>query len=74
MMLLQRYARMSSIAWLVLLAALVVSYVTIVAGLFGVVGASHGSLTVFTAAMVGCVAAFVYLAAALRELRSHRTH
>ena len=70
MMHLQRRTRMSSIAWLVLLAALVVCYVTIVAGLLGVVGAPRGSLTVFSAAMIGCMAAFVYLAAGLRELHS----
>jgi hypothetical protein len=56
-----------------LLAALLVSYLVIAAGLLGMVGAPRGSLAVFSAAMIGFVAAFVYLAAALRELRSHRT-
>jgi hypothetical protein len=71
---LQGHARMSTIAWRVVLAALVVSYLVIAAGLLGVVGAPRGSLAVFSAAMIGFVAAFVYLATALRELRSHRTH
>jgi hypothetical protein len=74
MMLIKRHARMSSIAWSVLLAAMVACYVMIAAGLFGVIGAPRGSLAVFSAAMIGFVAAFIYLAAALRELRSHRTH
>ena len=53
---------------LLFMAALLVSYLVIAAGLLGMVGAPRGSLAVFSAAMIGFVAAFVYLAAALVRL------
>jgi hypothetical protein len=71
MMHMQGHGRPSSIAWLILLAALAVCYATIAAGLLGLVGAPSGSLVIVSAAMLGCVAAFVYLATALREIHSH---
>jgi hypothetical protein len=69
MMHLRRHMRASSIAWLVALAALVVCYMTLVAGLLGVVGAPRGAMTVISAAIVGCVAVLLYLVTGMRELR-----
>jgi hypothetical protein len=70
MMHLQRHVRTSSVAWLVLLAALAVCYLAIVAGVIGVIGARGASLAAFGAAMLGCGAAFVYLASALHDVRA----
>ena len=61
--------RTSSIAWVILLAALAVCYAAIAASFAGILSAPRGSLTILSAATVGCVAAFIYLASALRELR-----
>jgi hypothetical protein len=66
----KKHGRMSSVAWLVLLAALAVCYLAIFAGIVGVIGAHGASLAAFGAAMLGCVAAFVYLASALRDVRA----
>jgi hypothetical protein len=63
------YRRLSSIAWTILIVALVACYVTIVAGLIGVVSAAAVSLVSFGGAMVGCIAAMIYLIAATHDLR-----
>lgn len=70
MMHLQRYRRMSSVAWLVLLVALASCYISIFIGIAGVVGARGASLAAFSAAMFGCIAAFVYLVLALHDVRA----
>ncbi len=61
---------MSSVARLILLAALGACYLTIFAGAIGVINARGASLAAFAAAMLGCVAALVYLASALHEVRA----
>ena len=64
MMHLQRHGPTSTIAWLILLAALGICYASIFAGLLGLVATRGASLVTFSAAMVGCVAALVYFASA----------
>jgi hypothetical protein len=64
MMHFRSYGRISSLAWLTLMAALAVCYATIVAGLVGLVGAASVSLVSFAGVLVGCIAALVFLVAA----------
>ncbi len=71
MMHLQTHGRTSTIAWLILLAALGICYASIFAGLLGLVATRGASLVTFSAAMVGCVAALVYFASALQHVRAH---
>jgi nicotinamide riboside transporter PnuC len=72
MMHFRNHGRVSLIAWSLLLVALAVCYLTIVAGLAGVVSAWNVSLVTFSSAMAGCVAALVYLVAAMRDVRTAR--
>jgi hypothetical protein len=67
------HGRLSSLAWLTLIAALTICYATIIAGLAGLVGASGVFLVSFSGVMVGCIAAMIYLFAAMREVHAHRT-
>jgi hypothetical protein len=57
----------TTIAWLTLIFALTASYAIIAAGLVGLVSAAIVSLGSFGGAMIGCVAALVYLASAMRK-------
>ena len=66
------HGRIASLAWWTLLAALATSYVVIFAGLLGEVSAAVVSLGSFSGAMIGCLAALVYLAAAMRD--THAAH
>jgi hypothetical protein len=65
------HGRISSLAWLTLMAALIVCYATIFAGIVGLVGALTVSLISFSGALIGCVAALVYLVAAMRDIHAH---
>lgn len=60
----------SLVAWLFLLAALAVCYVTLAAGVVGLVSAWNVSLVSFSGAIAGCVAALVYLVAAMRDIET----
>ena len=66
------HGRVSLVAWFFLIAAMVVCYATIAAGIVGAVSAWTTSMIIFSGAMVGCVAALVYLIAATRDLYSRR--
>ncbi len=68
MMQFRKYGRVASLAWLTLVASLLVCYATIVAGLVGLVGAPGVSLVSFAGAMIGCVAGLVYLISALHDI------
>lgn len=66
--------RASSAAWLVVVAALAVAYITMIAGLVGFVSARTVSLMTFSGALVGCLAAAAYLITALQDVQrgAHR--
>ena len=71
MMHLREHGRVSLVAWSFLIAAMVICYVAIAAGIVGAVSAWMTSMIVFSAAMVGCIAALIYL---IRqpEISTHR--
>jgi hypothetical protein len=72
MMHLREHGRTSLVAWSFLLAAMITCYATIAAGVLGVVSAWTTSLVIFSGAMVGGVAALVYLIAAMRDVHAPR--
>ena len=72
MMHLREHGRTSLIAWSFLLVAMITCYAMIVAGALGLVNAWTTSLVIFSGAMVGGVAALVYLIAAMRDLHTPR--
>jgi hypothetical protein len=64
------HGAIAQIAWLFLLAALAVCYVALAAGLAGIVSAWNVSLVSFSGAIAGCIAALVYLVAAMRDIKT----
>jgi hypothetical protein len=72
MMHIRQHGRVSVVAWSFLLVAMIICYATIVAGIVGLFGAWTTSMVIFSAAMVGCIAALVYLAAAMRDIHAPR--
>ena len=72
MMHFRSHGRVSSLAWLTLIAALAICYASIFAGLVGLIGVLSVSLISFGGAMVGCIAGLVYLVAAMRDVHTHR--
>ena len=72
MMHFREHGRVSLVAWSFLTAAMVICYATIVAGVIGVVSAWMTSMIIFSGAMVGCVAALIYLIAAMRDINAPR--
>jgi hypothetical protein len=68
---LQTNGRTSAIAWVILMTVVAVCYVSIFAGLLGLVGARTAFIVTFSAAMMGCIAALIYFASALHHVRGH---
>ena len=64
-----KYWRASSAAWMVVAVALTVAYTTLFAGILGLVSAGMVSLVTLSAALIGCVAAAVYMVSALGDVR-----
>jgi hypothetical protein len=72
MMHIREHSLISLIAWSFLLAAMVLCYATIAAGILGVVSPWTTSMIIFSGAMVGCIAALIYLVAAMRDIHAPR--
>lgn len=71
MMHLGEHGLVSTAAWTMLMATLVICYATILAAVLGLVDARDVSLISFSGAMLGCIAAMVYLVAAIHDVH-HR--
>jgi len=72
MMHVREHGLISLFAWYFLLTAMTLCYAAIAVGTVGLVSTWTTSMIIFSAAMVGCLAALVYLFAAMRDIHAPR--